>query len=166
MTVLLRKLKNKRYWDDESWLGSDTPADVLNNFHTSKNELSIFVLEEQDVQIERVVAALAITRDSLNSLDLALVPIDVLQECKIETNAIQGETPDQVVNAWHQNLIQLTVSKIVQLMSCIKSDGKLCRYQVNDVAQAIKNSLDNEAFNVKSIKKPSLVDALKRRNVI
>ena len=167
MTVILRKLENKRHWDEASWLDSnDTQADVLKNFSTSNNELSIFVLEEPDAQIERVVAALAARRDFLSHLDLAVVPCEVLEECDIDSSDVQGETPDQEVNGWHQNLIQLTVSKISLLISFVKSEGDFKRYQGKDVEQAIKNSLDANAFDVASIASPKLIASLKKRQII
>ena len=167
MTVILRKLENKRHWDDASWLDSnDTQADALKNFSTSNNELSIFVLEESDAQIERVVAALAARRDFLSHLDLAIVPCEVLEKYDIESSDVQGQTPDHEVNGWHQNLIQLTVSKISLLISFIKSEGDFKRYQVKDVEQAIKNSLYSNSFDVASITSPKLIASLRRRQII
>ena len=141
--MIFRKLSQKRHWDGTQWLGPhETQADAAKCLMTSQNRLSIFVLNAPDDQTERVVAALAVTRDSLAHLDLAMAPEDVLARCGIRRERAQGQTLDPEVNGWHEDLIELTVAKIARLAAAIKSEGKIMRYNMRKVGAAIRQSLD------------------------
>lgn len=165
--IILRKLEKKRHWDPAPWVGcQDMQADVMKCLSTKNNQLSVYLLNEPHTQIERVVAALAASRDFLVPLDLAVVPIDILKECSIQSDDVQGETPDSEVNGWHRNLVELTVTKITRLIFAIRSKGEIKRYPEKKVEQAIKYSLEAESFTVDRIRSRELIQSLKRRNVI
>ena len=91
MVMIFRKLSQKRHWDDTQWLEPhETQADAAKCLMTSENRLSIFMLVSPDDQTERVVAALAVTRDNLAHLDLAIAPQEVLARCGIRHDKAQG----------------------------------------------------------------------------
>ena len=80
VTLILRKLQQKRYWDEAPWLGAhDVQADATKCLKTKENELSVFKIDNQ-MQVRRVVAALAFTRDNLAYVDLAIIPESVLKK--------------------------------------------------------------------------------------
>ena len=166
MTVIFRKLNQKRYWDNAPWLRQgDTQADATKCLATTNNSLSIFVLDEPDEKMERVVAALASTRDYLTTFDLAIFSADILRECGIKRNENQAKTPDREVNGWHEDLIELTMSKVALLASAIKRGGCIKRYNEKKVATSIKNSLSNNFIDPEQIK-PKLADSLRKRGFI
>lgn len=143
MRVILRKLSQKRHWDNAPWLErGDMQADVTKCLATGENKLSVFVLDEPNEQVERVVAALAVMRENLAQLDPAVAPEGILEECGIQWASTQGKTPDFEVNEWHQDLIKLTIAKITRLAVAIKLKGQIKRYNYKQVAEAIKHSLD------------------------
>ena len=110
------------------------------------------MLEEPSVQlIDRVVAALALTRDKLENLDLVIAPKEVINTCDIEQCKIQGGTPDSEVNKWHLDLIELTVDKIADLALAIKNEGEFKRYHHAKVEEVIQNSLDNDCIAIDNI---------------
>jgi len=164
--MIFRKLSQKRHWDDMQWLGPhETQADAVKCLVTSQNRLSIFVLDAPDHQTERVIAALAVTRDNLAHLDLAIAPEDVLERCGIRHDSAQGQTPDSEVNGWHEDLIELTVAKIARLAAAIKSEGKIIRYNMKKVEAAIRKSLDANYIGAERIN-GSMVQSLRRRRII
>ena len=132
---------------------------------TSQNQLSVFVLDRADDQTERVVAALAVTRDSLAQLDLAIAPEEVLARCDIRRDRVQGQTPDPEVNDWHEDLVELTAGKIARLAAAIKSDGKIRRYNLKQVEAAIQQSLDEDFIGAEQIN-GKLVPSLRRRGIV
>ena len=164
--MIFRKLSQKRHWDDTQWLGpNEAQAEATKCLRTCKNRLSIFVLDAPDDQTERVVAALAVTRDNLACLDLAIAPEDVLERCGIRRDGAQGKTPDSEVNGWHEDLIELTVAKIAQLAAAIKSEGKIMRYNPKKVEAAIRQSLDANHIDAERIN-GSMLQSLRKRGII
>ena len=117
MTFIFRKLNQKRYWDGAPWLSAgDVQSDVTKCLRTLENNtLSVYVLEKPEVQMDRVVAALALTRDSVTHLDLAIVPESLLDTYEIKRVRVKANTPDSLVNEWHLDLVELTVCKIANI---------------------------------------------------
>ena len=166
MAMIFRKLSQKRHWDGTQWLEPhETQADAAKCLMTSENRLSIFVLDAPDDQTERVIAALAVTRDNMAHLALAIVLADILARCGIQRDSAQGQTPDSEVNDWHENLIELTVEKIARLAAAIKSEGKIMRYNMKKMGVAIQQSLDANYIGTERIN-GSMVQSLRKRGII
>ena len=164
--MICRKLSQKRHWDGLPWLGSqETQADAVKCLMTSQNRLSVFVLDRADDQTERVVAALAVTRDSLAHLDLAIAPEEVLARCDIRRDRVQGQTPDPGVNDWHEDLVDLTAGKIARLAAAIKDEGEIRRYNLKKVEAAIRQSLDEDFIGAEQIN-GKLVQSLRKRGIV
>ena len=165
MTTIFRKLRQKRYWDRQPWLGADdAQADTTKCLETNENRLSVFVLEEPEAQIERVVAALALNRDTLGHVDLAIAPEAVLEVCGIQGDRVQATTPDSEVNEWHRDLVELTVTKIAKLARAIKSDGEIKRYQLGYVKEAIRKSLNTNYIITEQIDE-KLIQSLEKKGI-
>ncbi len=165
MATIFRKLSQKRYWDRKPWLGtSDIQGDAAKCLMTKENRLSVFILEEPTIQMERVVAALALNRDSLAHLDLAIAPEDVLELCQIQRDRVQADTPDSEVNEWHLDLIELTVAKIAKLATAIRNKGEIRRYNEKEVRKAIQKSLNADCVVAEQIN-GSLIKSLEKRGV-
>ena len=163
--MICRKLSQKRHWDGLPWLGpQETQADAVKCLMTNQNRLSVFLLDKPDDQTERVVAALAVTRDSLAHLDLAIAPEEVLVRCDIQRDRVQGQTPDSGVNDWHEDLVELTVAKIARLAAAIKSEGEIRRYNLKKVGTAIQQSLDADYIGAENIN-GKLVQSLRKRGI-
>lgn len=166
MTLILRKLQQKRYWDQAPWLGAhDVQADATKCLTTKENELSVFKIDNQ-MQVRRVVAALALTRDNLAYVDLAIIPESVLKKCGIKRDKNPAGTPDLEVNEWHLNLVELTAAKIANLASAIRSDGKITRCQQSHVQAAIKDSLCFGQVEMEKIKKNVTIIRKKRVDTV
>lgn len=165
MTTIFRKLRQKRYWDRTSWLGADdAQADTTKCLETKENKLSVFVLEEPEAQMERVVAALALSRNNLAHLDLAIAPETVLEMCGIQGDKVQAETPDSEVNEWHIDLVELTVTKIAELARAIKSEGEIKRYNLGYVKEAIRKSLNTNYIIIEHIDE-KLIQSLEKKGI-
>lgn len=149
MATILRKLQNVRNWDRKTWLASeDVQSRALKCLEAKENTLSIFVIDGEINQTSheetRVVAALALTRDNLQEVDLALAPEDVLATCGIKHNIVEALTPDTEVNNWHRDLIELSVTKIAEFAKAIEREGDVRRIHLTDVMRAVQESFDNE----------------------
>ncbi len=141
--LLLRKLRKKRHWDVKDWLGTeDVQADVLKDFETVDNELSVYLVEHDRSNLERIVAALALNTDHVDIVDISLVDQAVLNKFHIEFNDAPGNTKDGQVNEWHRNLVRLTARKVANLVGTIRTDGEIKRYVLSAVKETIRASLD------------------------
>lgn len=125
MSLVVRFIKSSR-WDppDGIWLKSgDYPADTLVDLETRNNALSIYFVQTE-AEIERLVAAIAASRDFINNVDYALFNLSDFNRIGIELAENRGETPDQQVNAWHRDVIQMSVHRIIELVKVIWSARK------------------------------------------
>lgn len=166
MAAIFRKLVNKRHWDETTWLKSgEVQADAVSSLRTTQNHLSVFLLDDPDDQLARVVAAQALTRDSLAHFDLVLVPEEVLGQCNIELRQTTGKTPDYTVNAWHRDLVILTSAKLVRLAVALRRHGDKQRYQDKQVETAIATSITAQFVN-KGLINDKLSKSLNKRGVI
>lgn len=166
MSIIFRKLAQKRHWDGKPWTEQDdVQADVVNCLRTKENKLSVFMLDGSSSQIARVVAALAVTRDSIANLDLAIAPSDILAQCGIRTDRAPGQTPDPEVNNWHQDLVDLTILQLARLAVAIRSKGQIKRYNLKKVEEAIRLSLNDNYIQTERINKNLQFSLAKRRIV-
>jgi hypothetical protein len=164
---IVRKLNAKRNWDNKPWLQEGDVQSAVSSrcLETKDNKLSIFVVEKGEEPVRRVVAALALTRDSLDVLDLAIVTERILDPCEIKKRIqTAGETPDHVVNSWHTDLTELSVTQVAVLAKKIKSQGTILRYQLSDVICAIRTSLDRDWIDTSRIRQ-TIRGSLERRGV-
>ena len=166
MRAIFRKLDDKRNWDAQPWLSADdAPADAAKCLRGKENKLSVYALEDPNAQMDRVVAALALTRDFVAKVDLAIVPEKALQPCRIKQDRVQANTPDSEVNEWHLDLVQLTVAKIAELASTIRSEGTIRRYLEREVETVIQNSLKTNKIVVEQVNE-NLIPSLAKRGIV
>ena len=166
MSIIFRKLAQKRHWDSKPWTEQvDVQADVVNCLRTKENKLSVFMFDGSSDQIARVVAALALTRDSLANFDLAIAPGDILAQCGIRADRAPGQTPDPEVNDWHQDLVDLTIFQLARLAVTIRSKGEIKRYNLKKVGEAIQLSLNGNHIQTENINR-NLKSSLTRRGIV
>jgi hypothetical protein len=136
--VVLRSIQKSRWYNATSalsWLPpSALQADVLKDLSTTGNKLSVFVIEEESVAIERIAVAMATTKQYFKEFDYALFDYGVLDDLAIKHEKTYGATPDSVVNAWHLDLVELTVDKITAVARTIRQNGTLNRIREKTIA--------------------------------
>jgi hypothetical protein len=120
MPFYLRKIKNNRWLGKQEypWLQEDEiPGDPLNDLGTSANELSVFVVEDENdlTSIERIAAALTANGQNIDTFGYTLIDSQTLEELGIRIRRTQGNTPDEKVNSWHCDVIELSAQKLVKL---------------------------------------------------
>ena len=148
MTLLFRKLDNRRHWDRQNWLkASAAPADALNDLRTKQNLLSVFTIKNKEEGLTRVIGACALTRDHVAHFDFAIVSHRILKRLTIDVSDSSGATPDPEVNEWHLDLVNLSGPKLASLAGKISREGQIIRYTKEEVKKSIKKSLDSGHIN-------------------
>ena len=164
MTQVLRKIANKRNWDGPHWLGEhDCQAQVVDCLGPQFNKLSVYVVRPD--QLGRVVAALALTRDNLASLDLAIADASILSEQSIKEDTTLGATPDNDVNVWHRDLVELSIGRLAALATAIRTGGKIQRFQPREVLRAIATSIDSGHIDIAELR-TGMAASLRKRDLI
>jgi hypothetical protein len=136
MTLVLRVVRQHRWdWPDKlDWLADgDIPADPLSDIaDTSDNCLSVWLVDDQRKGLDRLLAALAATRDKVGKLDYVLFAQKHLETAGIESCQTSGKTPDEHVNQQHRDLTRLSAAKLLALTERVwrehvelkRTDGK------------------------------------------
>jgi len=119
VTLVLRLIRQSR-WDSPGkldWLAEgDIPADPMADFaNTSDNSLSVWVVENDNRDLDRVVAALAAGREKADKLDYLLFTQDHLAAVEIGVRTTIGNTLDEYVNGHHRDLTELSAAKVLAL---------------------------------------------------
>lgn len=143
MAYVLRVIRQSRWLDylRQVSTDADVPADPLGDLHTRDNRLSVFIVNAQnDSEIERVVAACAANRETLQNVDYALLDAARLAEADVGIESTRGETPDDQVNDCHRDLVSLTGLKLVGLARLILAHGSMDRVLWKQVAALIRGA--------------------------
>ena len=142
MPLLLRKIRKSK-WYLISWLPeSDLQADSLVDLSTKNNELSVWLIEDDKSNLERIITALAAHCDHLSNFDYALFNPKILKEKNIKTRKSKGISADVEVNElWHLDLYELSALKILSLAQHILSEAEIKRIQEKQIVKYIRKAL-------------------------
>lgn len=164
MATCLRKIERKREWEDprneEPWLKmDDLRADALRDLETDSNSLSVYEISDE-VPVQRIIAALAATRDRLVKVDFILFDSTILNDLNIAHEKVPGNTPDAAVNSCHVDLVQLTAHKLSEFGARIRAGGGATRRLPKEVGRLLKESIDQGFIDRISLK-PGVADHLR-----
>ncbi|MEH2299367.1 MAG: hypothetical protein V7K88_10110 [Nostoc sp.] len=124
-------------------------SDLLGDLATSGNKLSVYRVEDDCSNLERLVAALAANCDRIANFDYVLFEEKILKDIGIKSEHTKGETPDETVNNCHLDLIELSAFRLVDLAKQILDRGKVERFSplkvTNLLADSIKKGYLNKA---------------------
>jgi hypothetical protein len=118
---LLIKLDNKRMWDRPEWLpAGEVPAEAVQDFRAEGNELSVWYVESDRSNLDRVLTAIAANREHFEKIDYTVFDDAVVERCGVTVRPTPGRLPDEHANrTWHRDLIELSGRKLVSLAESI-----------------------------------------------
>jgi len=127
----------------EPWLQPDElAADALQDLRTKQNRLSVYLVDSlESPALNRVLAAMAASRDNIDKLDYASFDWSFLGDLGIEVEAVPGGTPDEEVNQWHRDLVELTAAKLAALGLTMRRHGNVSRKYPKDVTDLIREGV-------------------------
>lgn len=156
MGYLLRKIRKNRWitYEDMTWLlDGELPADPLNDLGTQANELSVYHVTENESNLNRIIAALAVNTTEPSNIDFALFSEDVVVNLAIKIKKSKGELADDQVNNWHSDLHELSAVKLLNLAKEIKTSSKrIDRKPPLEVLNVVANSVVNGYIDRSRIK--------------
>lgn len=156
MTKVLREINQNRWYKSETriWLDrEEVPADSVTDLKTGQNCLSLWIIDDSS-RINRLAAALRAKRKSAK-FDYLLFEIDVIAKAEIECTDSNGGTPDEEVNHWHLDLINLSGKRLVKLVKeIISSNYKTDRLLPEKVDDAVRSSVESGAIQFQDLSNP------------
>jgi len=166
VTHVLRIVRQAR-WDSPGnldWLAEDDiPAPPLLDFaNTCDHCLSVWLVGEGNGEEDRIVTALAATRDKLDVLDNVLFAREHLDAAGTELRDVGGDTPDKGVNRHHRDLAQLSAIKVLAITKKVWHEcEELTRLPKRHVGQLIADAVRNERIRMEHLR-PKLREDIRR----
>jgi hypothetical protein len=116
-------------------------ADALSDLRTDDNALSIYLIQYDRSDLDRVVAAIAACGDHVSNFDYALFDESVIHDANLKIVNRPGNMPDQVVNAsHHRDLIELTTGSLLLLVNAIR-DAPRERKMPKEIHELLSNAI-------------------------
>lgn len=149
MAKLLRRIQRKPNWDPQgefsTYLPSgQAPADALSDIATDANRLSIWQIDDEGTNLDRVLAAIASPRTNLQKLDYLIFDIQDVQVLEISIEASQGNTFDEEANkSWHFHLTRLSATALANLANRMLARGPARRQNERQLIALIDRSVAN-----------------------
>lgn len=146
MSFYLRIINKNRWYrsNQPTWLPqNEIPAQPLADVVPKPEEnLSLWLIENDKSNLNRVAAAVASTREKLDKLDYALFPIEIIDQLGLTAAKSPGKTLDDDANSdWHWDLIQLTANKATLLAKELYARAEITRLWPDEVQQLIREEI-------------------------
>jgi hypothetical protein len=117
----------------------------VGDLQTKGRKLSVFVIEENGHNIDRIVAALAAGKSSVQHVHYFIFDSTLLDEAGIEIEQSDGITKDRHVNVhWHWDLLNLTGLKLVEFTRLLWNHGKMELVADKRVLELLRIAVDEE----------------------
>lgn len=161
MSLLLRKINNRRRWDKLPWLEEGkAQADALSDLQTTENKLSVWHVEDDKSNLPGVVIAIAAKRHSPSKFDYALFDQNLLTKINVRIEKTVGDTYHREANAsWHRDIVELSAEKNGELANLIMEHGTTDRMGENEVISIVKQAAITGVIDVNKLD-PNLREGL------
>lgn len=147
MAYLLRKIRKAKWYKNDAfqWLAeNDIQADALGDLGTKDNRCSFWHILEDKSNLALVVCAVAAGGDSVSNFDFAIFEEALLAEHQIKVEHTPGVSYDHNANeTWHRDLSELSISKIMALVTIISSKAERSRFQQREVLRLLVEGVRN-----------------------
>ena len=143
MPLYLRKIRQENWYDEGlEWLPEgDFPCDPLSDLNTQQCTLSVYEVTDDRSNLNRVITALAATRNKIEDVAFVLFDAAVLDELHITARPSPGTTPDEEVNRSHRNLVEVSAARQLSLAKFMKSSGEIDRFLPPEVRKLLREAV-------------------------
>ena len=148
MPFLLRIIRKNRWYptEDTGFFSKESfPADPLADLNTSdKNKLSVWYIEDDKSNLERVATAYAASRNYPAPLEFAIFDLELPFNLEIDLTTTIGGTKDEYVNkSWHRDLVELTALRLVDLAVELANGAERERIPEKIILRWISKAVDS-----------------------
>lgn len=160
MSRLLRVVDGDR-WDfgDDlaDWTArDDLPAAAVSDLKASAtNKLSVWVIEDDGSNLDRILAAIASTRPRIDQLDARIVEAGDVSALGVKSESSPGQTKDREANRrWHLNLVELTYQQLGALVRLLASRATPLERDDREVTELIVASVKAGYIRLEDLRPP------------
>jgi hypothetical protein len=144
---LIRKIK-KRKWDKPDFPAEKAvpvPADPVGDFCTENNEISVWVVEENNDNLARLITALSGAKTTnVSQFDYAIFDSQLVRDLSLELKPTPGESPDEEANGkWHRDIVVETADKLCALVKTIYNNCTKDRVPAAQVKAYLKKAIES-----------------------
>jgi hypothetical protein len=152
VAYLLRQVKYNRWLfdDEEAWIfQGKAPADIAPDFASEKNRLSLWVVDEEQTNLNRIILALVGNRSNLQHFEYILFEELILEQCSIASIQTPGDVLDPEVARVHIDVDVEDINGLAQFAKSIwlSPTKELARIMTADIV-----SISYAAFNIGTFK--------------
>lgn len=162
MPLILRTIRKSKWYKNNNvaWLKQgEIQADALGDLLTKNNTLSVWLVEDDQSNIEQIVTALAASRDTISNLDYAIFQIDLLANANIKIENNEGATPYEKANRFHRDLVELTATKLINLAETILVNSQIERISEKKIGNLLETAVQNREIDKKKLR-PGIANKL------
>jgi hypothetical protein len=156
MPLAMRRVKRPRWYSQAvlPWLErGEVPADPFTDLRTSDNSLSIYVIEDDKSNLDQVVTAMSATCDRPQNFDYLLFDIEILSQVNIEVRESKGKTPDNEVNGWHRDLVEISGNRLLMLVKqVLESNYETDRYLAKQIKEFATRAIHSGRYELNQVK--------------
>jgi hypothetical protein len=160
--LLLRTITKNRWYREFDWVAPDqVQADALKDLGTTNGALSVWEVDDQRANLDRILSALAASRESLQHMDYLLVEQDLVLELDISVEVNSGDSVDADANEnWHRDLTRLTARGLADLAYVCRQHGEPGRRLPKELAALIRDGIAAQRLSVE-LMKPGLAEKVR-----
>lgn len=157
--MLFRKIEKSRWnWGDKklAWLkNEEIPAAPLSDFRASPtSQISVWKIEDNKTNLERIVAAIAARLQHLDKFDYVMFSENMVEGVGIQIRKSSGQSADPDADKqWHLDLVEISATKLISLTQLIDKDGLMDRRDEQEVEKLIRNGVNEGRIEKKRINK-------------
>jgi len=165
MPYVLRKIKQGRWWPT-AWLSSDDdlPADAMSDLKTEGNELSVWWVNDDQSNLETIIAALAANCEFVANFDYALIRLADLDSLSLTVRESFGKTPCPGANQYHRDICELTGRKLLEIgLAIFRQSETRQRFPQRQVIDLLHIALTSGWIDRSRLNESLVEDLQKRR---
>lgn len=142
MSYLLRAVHDRTLWDRElfpTWVNvDDLPSCIVNDLHADDNSLSLWEIQDEEVNLTDVITAIASKQPgSRTYFDFALLKTALVQGTLFNLAQEDGNTPYVDANRYHFTLSKLSLHQLTYFAHLLCKSGDFRRTSYKDVRKSL-----------------------------
>ena len=165
MTLLLRKVQQKRWYAATTIPDNPLPADPLADLNTKDNALSLWEVFDDSSNLTDVVTALAATMQHLSNVDIVLFDSRLVPQLGLQLDMTRAVTPYAPAASYHRDIVRLTAQAILELGDALRREGRFVEFSEKRVADLLAQAIRSGPLSTDELN-PKVVSRLSRKGLL
>jgi len=154
MALQVRKINKAKWLRADIVNGAEIPADAITNcLRTQQNNLSVWKIKSED-EIESAVLAIISGQARLETIDIALLSPEYLEQNAVKFMATEGKTAVKMPKDIHFDMVELTYEKLGVIAYHIVEkfkEKKVFRYTRKKLKDILNNAINEKRLDINKL---------------